>query len=30
MAKRPQDRYETAKQLLKDLEGLAKAHNVPL
>ncbi len=30
LAKRPQDRYESAKQFLKDLEGIAKAQTVPL
>ncbi len=30
MAKRPRDRYETAKQLLKELETIAKAHTIPL
>jgi serine/threonine protein kinase len=30
MAKRPQDRYESAKTLLKDLEALAKAQNIAL
>lgn len=30
MAKRPRDRYESAKQLLKELEAIAKAHTIPL
>jgi hypothetical protein len=30
LAKRPQDRYEGAKQLVKDLEGIAKTHSIPL
>jgi serine/threonine protein kinase len=30
LAKRPQDRYETAKQVVKDLEAIAKAHTIPL
>jgi serine/threonine-protein kinase len=30
LAKRPQDRYTTAKLLLKDLENLAKAQTIPL
>jgi eukaryotic-like serine/threonine-protein kinase len=30
MAKRPQDRYQSAKLLLKELEGLARTHEVPL
>jgi serine/threonine protein kinase len=30
LAKRPQDRFESAKQLVKELESIAKAENLPL
>jgi hypothetical protein len=30
LAKRPQDRFESTKQLVKELESVAKAENLPL